>query len=107
MKVYISLPISNKDEVEAREHADLTKAMLGRAGHDPVNPFDIYCGKNPSYADYLCSDLRALADCDAIYLCEEWQFSRGCRIEANFANEFGKTIMYEKTPESDSYDFNH
>lgn len=107
MKVYISLPISGKDEVEAREHANLTKSMLSRAGHEAINPFDIYCGKNSSYADYLCSDLRALSDCDAIYLCEGWQFSRGCRIEANFANEFGKTIMYETPPESDSYYFNH
>lgn len=106
MKVYISLPISNKDESEVREHADLTKAMLSRAGHQAVNPFDIYCGKNPTYADYLCSNLRALADCDAIYLCEGWQFSRGCRIEATFAREFGKTFMYEKSPEQDPYYYN-
>lgn len=81
MRVYISIPITDKDEQKQREHADLTKAMLSRVGHTPISPFDIYAGKNPKYEDYLCYDLRALADCDAIYLCEGWQFSRGCRIE--------------------------
>lgn len=95
MKIYISLPISNREISEAREHADLMKAALSRAGHQPVSPFDIYAGKNPTYADYLCFDLRALADCDAIFLCKGWQFSRGCRIERTFAEEFGLQVMYE------------
>lgn len=95
MKIYLSLPISGRDENEARHHADLMKAALSRAGHDVVNPFDIIPCKNPTYADYLCADLRELADCDAIFLCEGWQFSRGCRIERTFAEEFGKQVMYE------------
>lgn len=106
MKVYISLPISGKEKT-AREKADIIKAALSRAGHTPVNPFDIYAGDKPGYADYLCSDLRALADCDAIFLCEGWQFSRGCRIERMFAEEFSKQIMYENQTEKDSlYYFN-
>lgn len=95
MKIYISLPISGRDENEVRQHADLIKASLSRAGHEPVNPFEIYCGSKPTYADYLCADLRALADCDAIFLCNGWQFSRGCRIERTFAEEFGLHVMYE------------
>lgn len=107
MKIYISLPISGHPEAEVREHADRIKAALSRAGHRPVSPFDIYAGRNPQYADYLCADLRALADCDAIILCDGWQFSRGCRIERTFAEEFGKAVMYECQPERDSeYYFN-
>lgn len=106
-RIYISIPITGHDEKQVREHADRIKAALSRAGHTPVNPFEIYVGKNPTYADYLCADLRALADCDAIFLCSGWQFSRGCRIEANFAKEFDKQIMYEKQPETVSeYYFN-
>lgn len=94
MKIYISLPITGQER-EAREHADMVKSALSRKGYKPVSPFDIYAGKNPTYADYLCRDLRALADCDAILLCEGWERSRGCRIEADFAREFGKKILYE------------
>lgn len=32
MTIYISLPITGQEQ-EAREKADLTKAMLSRAGH--------------------------------------------------------------------------
>lgn len=100
MKVYISIPITGHDEQKQREKADLTKAMLSRAGHKVVSPFDIPCVKHePEWIDYICTDLRVLHDCDAIYLCDGWQFSRGCRIEANFAKEFDKHIMFEKQPE--------
>lgn len=101
MTIYISLPITGR-EIHARQHADLVKAMLSRAGHKPINPFEIYCGKNPEYADHLCADLRALADCDAIYLCSGWQFSRGCRIERTFAEEFGKIVIYDNVKENDN-----
>lgn len=101
MTIYISLPITGR-ESDAHERADLMKAALSRAGHKPVSPFDIYAGENPVYADYLCADLRALSGCDAIMLCDGWQFSKGCRIEANFAKEFGKQIMYERQPEKES-----
>lgn len=97
MKIYISIPITGRDQRKARHKADLAKAAISRAGHTPVSPFDIYAGKSPTYADHLCYDLRALADCDAIYLCKGWQYSRGCRIERNFADEFLKKIIYEKT----------
>lgn len=106
MTIYISLPITGR-ESDARERADLMKAALSRAGHKPVSPFDICAGENPVYADYLCADLRALSGCDAIMLCDGWQFSKGCRIERTFAEEFGKQIMYERQPEKESeYYFN-
>lgn len=94
-KIYISIPITGHDEAEVRQHADLMKGALSRAGYQAISPFDIYPGKNPTYADYICCDLRALADCDAIFLCKGWRFSRGCRIERMFAEEFLKEIMYE------------
>lgn len=103
MKIYISLPITGHPE--ARNHADLVKAALSRAGHDPVSPFDIPAGKNPDYFDHLCADLRALADCDAIYLCKGWQFSRGCRTEATFADTYGIQIMSETKSETNPDDY--
>lgn len=94
-KIYISLPISGRPLEEARLNADCIKAVLSRAGHQTVSPFDNYVGKNPTYVDCLIYSLRIIAGCDAIFLCNGWQFSRGCRIERTFAEELGKTIMYE------------
>lgn len=95
MKVYISIPISGHDELKQRARAAATAETLRAAGHEPVNPFDIDAGPDPGYADYLCADLRVLAGCDAIYLSEGWQFSRGCRIEAAFAKEFNIRFLRE------------
>lgn len=100
-KIYISLPISGLDIQKVREKADLIKAKLSREGYDVVSPFDIYIGKNPSYEDYICYDLRAMLDCDGIIFCEGWEKSCGCNIEHEVAMRFkahGKKdfkIMYE------------
>lgn len=106
MKIFIAIPVSDRDETEAREHAGLIKASLSKAGHRPTTPFDNYAGKHPTYVDHITQHLRIIENCDALFLCDGWQFSCGCRIEAHFANEFGKQIMYETAPEKDSYYYN-
>lgn len=98
-RIYISLSITGRER-EAREHADLMKASLSRAGHRPVSPFDIYAGQDAEYEDRLCSGLRTLTGCDGIMLCRGWQFSRRCRIEASVAKEFEIQIFYEEHHDS-------
>lgn len=82
MKIYISLPITGQEQ-QAREKADNIKDKLSREGHMPVNPFEIYAGKNPTYEDHICYDQRAMLDCDAVLFCEGWDQSLGCKIEYN------------------------
>lgn len=94
-KIYISIPITGKVETVQRRTADLTAMMLSRQGYEPVNPFNVYAGKNPDYWDHICYDLRALADCEAVYFCSGWENSLGCRIEHDFVQrciEHGKKI---------------
>lgn len=100
-KIYISIPITGHSEEKVREKADRVKAKLSREGWTVVSPFDIYAGRNPEYADYIAADIRALMDCDAIYMCRGWAKSCGCSIEiatARALKEFDKkpfTIIYE------------
>ena len=84
MKIYISLPISGREE-EARERAQMIAKAIKEAGHTPVNPFDIYAGENPDYFDHLCADLRAMMDCDAVYFDKDHYMSCGCKIEHDVA----------------------
>lgn len=82
MKIYISLPISGLPIEKARDKADKIQAMLSRKGHIVVNPFNIDPGvKQPTYEDYICSDLREMLKCDAVYFCPGWGLSTGCNIE--------------------------
>ena len=100
MRIYISLPIS-ADPIKAREKADNIMKALSKQGHEPVNPFDIYAGKNPTYEDHIGYDLLAMLGCDAIYFCKDWEKSCGCSIEHDVAMRFkayGRKdfkIMYE------------
>ena len=106
MTIYISLPITGQEQ-EAREKADLTKAMLSRAGHKVITPFEVYAGKNPVYKDQIAFDIRALLDCDAIYLCDGCQFSQSCQLEAEAARIYKLQIMHERQPsDGGAYFFN-
>lgn len=86
MKIYISLPITGRPEKVARQEAEILKTAMVQCGHEVVSPFDINQDKdNPQYEDYICTDLRAMLDCDAIVFCKGWEKSCGCNIEHDVA----------------------
>ena len=95
MRIYISIPITGHDELKQREKADMVGALLSRRGHETVNPFDIYAGKNPTYIDHLVADLKELYRCDAIVMCSGWTKSKGCRLEHAFATIYGLKVILE------------
>lgn len=90
MKIYISIPISGypieEQKAKAREIAD----KLRKLGHEPVNPFDTPeapqgLSEKERYNYYMGEDLKRLLTCDAIFLCDGWDKSKGCRVEAGAA----------------------
>jgi hypothetical protein len=101
MKIYVSIPITGFNEKKVRERADMVKARLSRDGNAVVTPFEVYAGKHPTYDDYICCDLRAMLDCDAVYFCDGWEQSTGCNIEHEVVMRYkahGKKdfkVMYE------------
>ena len=110
MKVYISLPISGhqtKDRIAYSEQIrnELTDAFYRGEGifeHESslktITPFDVNENEDKdSYARKMGNDIEALLECDAIYLCEGWQNSKGCMAEFEVARIYGKKIMFEKS----------
>lgn len=103
MKVYISLPISGC-EAQSRDKADKVKIALSKVGYEVVNPFEIIPEKeNPDWYDHIGADLKELAKCDAIYLCNRWKESKGCRLEMNYAVSMGISLMFENVEQEDVY----
>lgn len=96
MKIYLSIPVSSMDEKKQRECADRIKMALSKKGWEVVNPFDIVPNvEKPTWFDHIKANLEALSKCDAIFLCNEWKHSCGCRIENEYAEYYGKKRYFE------------
>ena len=67
---------------------------LEKLGFDVVNPSTIDSGIIP-YNDLLWADLCALMSCNAIYMLDNWKFSKGAKAEYYFADAIGLEILFE------------
>ena len=103
-RIYISIPISGYDLEEVKAKArDIRERLLcdvlgfkkGQNRPDVITPFDVCPEPDKPYSYYMGKDIEALLECDAIYLCEGWQNSKGCIAEFEVARIYGKEIMFE------------
>lgn len=93
MKVYISLPITGFPLDIVKKRAGQYKEELHANGHEVVTPFDACDEPGMSYAHYMGEDIKALLECDAIYLAPGWHGSKGCTAEYEVARVYNKTII--------------
>ena len=95
MKIYISGKISGTDITETRKRfASVAKAMK-RIGVEPVNPLENGLSEHDSWEAHMLKDIADLLQCNAIYMLQGWQESKGARIKHYIATEIGMPIMYE------------
>lgn len=94
MKIYISGQITGLGLEEARAKFDKAeKALIGK-GHNPINPMKLNIPiEGKTWKDYMLDDLELLFDCEAIFLLDNWQASKGARIEYSIAQEMEMTIL--------------
>ena len=100
--IYISIPITGLLESEQRAKAASIEAMLSEMGYEKVfNPFKIgdwlraSLKREPTYEQYMDADLAVLRGCTAIYMCQGWSRSNGCKIERQEAINAGLEVIYE------------
>lgn len=116
IRVYVAGPMSGKEHygyaafMEAAEH-------LRADGLDPHTPFECQnkvwnrhhgcdfdpmkdlCGYgSPLVKEFFAEDIALLLSCDAIYLLDGWENSRGAKIEKQIAELFSMTVMYRFMP---------
>ena len=104
-RIYLSLPIKNTGYTtkERMKYADEVRRLLElRYGVRNENvivitPFDVNENEDKdSYARKMGNDIEALLECDAIYMCEGWQNSKGCMAEFEVARIYNKQILFEE-----------
>lgn len=101
MKVYISGSITNggtdysQRGIIEKHFKAVEQQLILNHGWECVNPFDIP-KQSLTWRDCLEADIKILVTCDAIYMLEGWELSKGCMLEFHIARELGLKIMFEK-----------
>lgn len=97
MKLYISIPISDRPLHEAKYHAECIKAALTPHGHECITPFDVCPEPGKTYSYYMGRDIEAILDknIDGVVFGNGFHNSKGCRLEHAAAEIYGKRIVYQ------------
>ena len=59
---------------------------------DAVNPHDL-CQPEWDWSKCMRADIRALCDCDAIYMLPGWEKSNGAQLELHIAHRLGLIVL--------------
>ncbi len=110
-KIYIAGPMSGYDNLNFPRFYEI-EDRLKAEGWDVVNParLDEEVGIDPAnpptsdynYTECALRDVRALLDCEAIYLMDGWQHSRGASWERALA-KFHSIRRFYETPRLEDY----
>ena len=94
-RIYISLPISGYDLEERKGYAQRVESALS-ASYEVVNPLKNGIPETEDWRVHMKKDLQDLLTCDVIFLCKDWEKSKGCKFEFGVASMVGMEIVYEK-----------
>lgn len=93
-KIYISGPISGLPLETVYNNFTNAEVNLLENGYKVVNPFNNGLPTTATWEEHMRADLKLLLDCDAIYMLEGWEKSRGARIEYALAMDLKMDVQY-------------
>jgi hypothetical protein len=105
MKVYISLPVTSREEKTRHEQVEAAKKRVEflkgyldnfvSFGDNPefVSVFDLDYSEDLTEAVILGRCVTAVLDCDAIYVDLGWRNSKGCTLEYLAARTYQKRLF--------------
>lgn len=88
MRIYISGPITGREDGNRAAFAQAER-QLRAAGFTPINPHDNGLPADTLWHEHMRRDLALLLECDGVALLDEWDQSRGARIEYALARDVG------------------
>lgn len=95
-KIYISGPITGVAPDVCRAAFAKAEEELRQQGFIPVNPLKNGLPATATWEQHIRRDLELLEGCEAVYMLDGWERSRGCKIEFNMAISARKPIAFEK-----------
>ena len=93
--VYISGAIAHHDLRERMAAFSAAEERLKAMGLVPFNPFKNGLPQPGDWREHMRVDIKALLECDAIYMLRGWEMSKGCKLELDVASSCGIEVRYE------------
>lgn len=97
-KIYIAGKVTGEDRQACIAKFNNAKDLLEVMGFEVVNPLEVVNDWNTTWLEAMKACLKALIDCDAILLLDDWHFSSGAKIEFQLATDLGIFICYNNDP---------
>ena len=90
MKVYIAGKMSGVENYN-REKFKTAEDKLRDLGHDPFNPAALQtAGQNDlDWKGCMVRDIKVLVECDMMAMLDDWEDSKGARLEFYIAQQLG------------------
>ena len=95
-RIYISGKITGIEN-EASGLFENAEILISSAGYEPVNPMKLKHEHDKSWHSYMREDVKALCECDGIFMLENWTDSKGAIIEHTIALYLGLEVYYQAT----------
>lgn len=94
-KIYISGKISGIEE-QAIELFSNAEKYLQEKGFETINPMTLNHEHDKSWHSYMKEDVKAMCDCDEIFMLSNWMDSKGATLEHLIATYLGLKVIYQK-----------
>jgi len=93
-KIYLSGKITGIEN-EAEKLFQAAEDHCLEKGYAVVNPMKLNHNHDKSYDAFMKEDVKAMCDCDYIFLMKNWEDSNGARIEKQIAELLKIKIIFE------------
>ena len=102
-KIYISGKITGMEE-EAALLFEQAEQELRAMGFEPVNPMKLNHDHDKSWESYMKVCIKALCECDIIYMLKNFNDSPGAWWEREIARRLNIKVIYQRDA-ADSFTF--
>lgn len=96
-KIYISGAITGLYLPDALKNFENAVKEVEQMGHEAVNPMELVKKQEGwDWNDYMKADIKILIECDGIYMLDNWEDSKGAKVERELAIGLGFIDLYQE-----------
>ncbi|AOW09495.1 DUF4406 domain-containing protein [Flavobacterium gilvum] len=95
-KIYIAGKVTGLPPQEVKDKFSTAQATIEKLGFEAVNPIEVVKDFDIPWDVAMRKCIKALADCDAILVLDDWNDSKVAKIEIRLAIVLELEIFYNK-----------